>query len=264
MDQGVAQIPTGLSSSIRGEVTIRDRQDHVLDANGKATNTTLGSLIADFADYSTLTSTPAPLMDLTNGCGGVIGRPLKNGDLKRLRVGSLTLKGSSIGDVHPTETSTGVYSSMSAQLLMAQGGDASLRVVGTMMDFPAFDESLSKLSAVEVSEPKLDGTAELKSEDLVVTWKEGDGDWTVIQIVPDMPTNSNEGGGQVVCFVADKGCFTIPALAGTFLLAARSPTYSLSVERHRFHQKQIDTKSGVQIEAIAETRLTLKNGVISP
>jgi hypothetical protein len=263
MNQGAAQIPTGQSSVIRGEVTVRDRRDFALDPMGKPANSTLGSFIADFGDYSTITSTPAPLMDLGNGCGGVIGRPLRSGDVKRLRIGSLTLKGSPMGDVVPTETSTGVYASMGPQPFMASGGDASLRVVGTMSEFPAFDESLAKLASVDVNAPKTDGTAVLKMDDLYTGWTQGDSDWMLIQVVPNTPANT-EGGGQVVCFVADKGCFTFPALAATFLLASQSPTFNMSIERHRYKADALDAKSSVEVELIAETRLTLKNGVITP
>jgi hypothetical protein len=263
-NQGVAQLPLAVTVPIRGSLTIKDRIDKTVDAAGKPGNTTLGMVVAYFGDYSTVTSTKSPLRDLSEGCVGVIGRPL-NSSATPLPLASLAIKGTAKGDVLATRTSTGVFTLASADPLMQ--GIGSVHAVGSMesgMSFPAFDQAIDAVITMEVTEPPSDGKAELKDQDLTFSWVKGAGDWAEIDIVPVMTDTQMAKGGQVSCFVPDNGCFTVPKDATMFLLASQANRYTASVERHHYVGATLDARTHLDLETIAEFRLTLLNGVLAP
>jgi len=228
-------------------------------------NATLGMMTADFGDYSTISSTASAEMDLTQGCVGIISRPVRSGMVKPLKLQSLTLKGTSKGELMATATSTGVYSLSQSQPLMLDV--PSVRVVGVMAAmnaFPSFDQAVDVVTPMEVTGPASSGAAELKNEAFTVTWTAGQSDWAEIDIIPVLKDTTMSNGGQVVCFVPDSGCFSVPAMASTFLLASLADVYTVSVARHRYVATMLDARSGVEVDAIAEWRLSLKNGVLAP
>lgn len=255
------QVPTEVPGMVRGSVTVLDRSDFTLDDQGKPRSDVQGRIAATFADFSAVTSTKSGLTPLGDTCVGTISRPTQSGDLVRLDLDTLVVTGLSAGDVHPMRTGPGVYTAVQASLLL-QGAN-SIRVTGTEASggFPAFDEMLTGIAPLEVMTPKSDGTAELTVDDLPVEWTAGNGDYVVVTV---SPKESMSDGGVVTCFVQDDGCFILPAAATTFLLAAQTPQYTLSVERHRHRSVRLQPETTLEIEVVAEHRATLVNGVIGP
>jgi hypothetical protein len=266
-NQGVPQLPQRLTGAakILGTITLRDRIDRSVDPTGAPMQIQLGTLTADFGDYSAISSTASAEMDLTEGCVGIISRPVRTGMVKPLGLQNLSVKGTAKGEILATSTSTGVYSISQHDPLMANV--ASVEIVGVtagMGSFPSFDQMIKVVTPMEATEPKSDGTPELKNQAFTVGWVAGDSDWAEVDVTPVLKDMTMSNGGQVACFVPDTGCFTVPAMAATFLLAAQADVYTVSIQRHRYVATMLGAGSGVEAEAISEWRLSLKNGVLAP
>ena len=69
-------------------------------------------------------------------------------------------------------------------------------------------------------------------------------------------------GGQVICQVADTGCFDLPVGAAAFLRADNAATYTVSVKLFRYGSELIDPDHLLEVEAVAETRFTMTPGAV--
>lgn len=255
--------PTGTSRVIRGSVTLRDRRDETLDADGQPTGLVEGRVIASFADFSTVTSTPSALMALGSTCVGIISRPVSSGRPVRLDVANLEVSGSAAGVLAVTRTSTGVFSSSGAAPLLPGAGELSFRA-GAGAVFPGFDERVPPVEPLSLLQPAASPVSLLEPEGLDVTWAPGSGDYVALSIAPVREDGSAEGGGQVVCVAADDGCFVVPPAAVAFLLASQTGRYTLSVERGRTLAFELDSGAGLELAVLSEVRVTLENGVLGP
>jgi hypothetical protein len=242
-----------------GFVTVRDTFDQTDDTAGAVQALRRGRLQAGFADLTSVTSTPAQVMALGPHCFGLVSRPVRSGDAVPLAMGELRVEGTARGVVRATEVSTGTYVAAGEPLL---GGEA-LRFVGTAaapVAFPGFDQTLPALRAdVMRSAPAADGLAALTVDALPVRWTPAGADWVEVALEPE--TDQVDDGGQVICRVADTGCFDVPVAATNFLLAGNALRYTLSVSLHRYVALEPEAGAVLELEASSEVLLTLDNGV---
>ena len=242
-----------------GFVTVRDVFDQSDDDTGAVQATRIGRVQAGFADLTAVTSTPAQVMALGPACFGLVSRPVRGGQSAPLAMGEIRVEGTARGTVLASEVGAGTYVAVGAPLL---GSDA-LRFVGAADPAAArraFDEALAALRGdVQLTAPAADGAAELTVEALAVRWSKAGADWVEITLEPE--ADQVDDGGLVVCRVVDEGCFDVPIAATNFLLSSNAPTYSLSVQLHRYRAVEPEAGALLEVEAVAETRLTLDNGV---
>jgi hypothetical protein len=257
-DDTPPEIAAVTQTAIRGVVTLRDRRDRTLDAGGTAQDVIQGRLSATFGDFSTVTSTPSSLSVL-GPCVGVVSRPTSSGQVRRLDLEQLTVRGTALGDIIAMRASAGFYQSSEMRLFMPGAG--SLTFVGTEMagGFPAFEEAIEAVDTIALDAPNADA-AELLIDPLELRWAAGDGDYVDVTISPEEMEQT--GGGQLLCIVRDDGCFTIPSEANTFLLASQTERYTLSIQRHRYRALHPNADTTLELDVISEELLTLKNGVL--
>ncbi|MCA9550133.1 MAG: hypothetical protein KC933_08865 [Myxococcales bacterium] len=240
-------------------MSIRDILDQTDDEAGVPQTVRSGRLQAGFADLSAVTSTPAQVMPLGPSCFGLISLPVKSGQSEPLTMAEIRVEGTARGSVLASQASPGTYVAVGDPLL---GADA-LRFLGTAdpsTPFPGFDEALPALrSDVMLSVPAADGTAALTVDAFPVRWTPAGADWVEITLEPK--SDQVEDGGLVVCQVKDEGCFDVPVAATNFLLAGNAETYTLSVQLHRYRGVEPEAGAFLEVEAVAETRLTVDNGV---
>lgn len=251
----------GSSASQVGFVQVRDTWDRSWDADGNPKDLHIGRLQAGFTDLSTVTSTPAQVMSLSEVCFGLISRPVRTGQAAPISVQEVRVEGTARGTILASPAGVGTYVAVGEPLLGA--GEQPLRfvVTSTAAD-PGFalDEVLDSLrSTVSLTAPDPAAPLALTTGLYPLRWSAAGADWVEISIAPE--GDGINDGGQVVCRVADTGCFDLPASATAFLLSANALSYTLSVQLQRYQALETDSAHFVELEILAETRLTLENGV---
>ena len=239
----------------QGRVTIRDVVDTTFDDRDEPQDVQTGRVQASFASV-TAESTPAVTSELGPNCIGVTSRPGNDGEQTALAAGTVTVTGLNRSPITVTEMN-GVYVDGGAPLL--DGADANVAIEADGGSFVAFSASIPVATPLEVRTPALDGTGELAFGELVFAWTAGQADYVLIEVSPDV---DDRNGGQVICQVPDDGCFTLPALATTFLLASDAPTYTVSVQRANLRVVEPDSMSAVEATVVSQVRGTLVSGVL--
>ena len=244
-----------------GFVTLTDVRDRTVDENGQRRRVDAGRIQAGFADRSTVTSTPAQIMPLGLACFGLISRPVRSGQTRPLDMESVRVEGTARGEVVAPQTRSGTHVAAGDPLLGT--GDESLRFVATATaadGFVSFDVMLDGLrGTVDLTTPDPSAPADLTQEAYPIRWAPAGADWVEIVVTPE--GRDIDDGGQVVCRVADDGCFDLPAAATAFLLSGNVDHYTMSVALHRYGALEPTDETFVGVEAVAQTRLTVDNGL---
>ncbi len=241
----------------RGTVTIRDDVDTTLDDQGAPRDNRTGRVTAVFQRV-TVASVPPMVDELGVRCLGVTSRGV-DGEETLQGVGTITVDGLAPGAlaIEPRADLRYVFP-ISTPL---DGAAANVDLSAPGATFSGFTGSIPSIAPLALLEPPAAGTGELLFGELVVRWTPGSADYVEIQISPDVNTIESQGG-QVVCQVADDGCYTVPAMATTFLLAADVPTYTVAVRRTNARLVEPDPDTVVELEVVSEARFTIQNGVL--
>ena len=241
----------------RGSVTIRDVVDTSLGSDGEQLDIRQGRIQGNFGTV-TATGAAARLQDLGLSCVGLTSLPAV-GTTVRQTAGALRIEGLADGDVIVEPDGSTRYIETGAPYFGAAG--PTLRASAPGGDFPGFSIDVPAVQTLQLRAPATDGTARLLPGELVVEWSAGDADFVEVRVTPvsDEPSIS---GGQVICRVADDGCFTLPASATSFLLSNNTRTYTFRVQRANVRVAMPDAETAVQMSALSEVRATLQNGVL--
>jgi len=140
------------------------------------------------------------------------------------------------------------------------GAEAQLMVGAAGDVFGAFSTSIDAVEPLGLESPAVDGTGLLETGELRFQWNGANADYVEIRLAPitDDPLVS---GGQLICQVADDGCYDLPASATSFLLSSNTTTFSLSVQRINAAVVTPDANTAVRVSVVTEVRATLQNGV---
>jgi hypothetical protein len=257
-EQGLPpEVPSEVDGRLRGSVVVLDQRDFTLDNEMKPRSNLQGRISASFADFSAVSTMPSLLMPLGDTCVGLVSRPVSMGQVVRIDLESLVIRGTKAIDMEPMRTSTGTYVSVTNALILDP--NASVQITGDagLNSFTSFDETLPAITPMEVTAPLRDGTPWLETSYLTIEWVPGDGDYVQVTVSPDMTMST---GGSVTCIVEDDGCFELPTSAATFLLAAQTPYYELNVARHRYRSVRLAEETTLELQVVSQQRLSLRNG----
>jgi len=253
--------PIASSAARAGFVLVQDSWDRRQDDTGVRKDVRTGRVQAGFVDLSTVTSTPAAVMPLGDVCFGLVSRPVSSGRATPVPVTEVRVEGTARGTIRASRAGPGSYVAAGDPILGA--GEGTLRFVVSATAAPGFDgvdlELPSLLGSVELSAPDPNAPPALTTDPYPVRWTPAGADWVEIQISPER--DEVDDGGQVICRVADVGCFDIPVAATAFLLSGNADHYGLSVELHRYRGVEPVAGHLVEVEAVAQTELTIDNGV---
>lgn len=244
-----------------GFVTVQDTWDRTVDDTGVVRDLRTGRVQAGFADRSTSTSTPAQVMPLGEVCFGVLSRPVGGGSATPLSVSEVYVEGTARGTIRASRAGPSTFVAVGEPLLGEGGAELTVVVTSTSADgFPSVQGTLTSLrSRPELSSPDPLAPASLLNEPYPVRWTPSGADVVEITVTPG--DDAVDDGGQVVCRVADTGCFDLPVAATAFLLAGNATQYTFSVSQQRFAEESPDAEHLLSLEVASETRLTLGNGV---
>lgn len=242
--------PISPDRDLRGFVVIRDVVDVRIDPDGTKRNVRMGLVQGGFGDFWAATSSVASLLPLGPRCVGVTSRAQTAGRVP-LRLAGLVVDGTGRGRIVVHEITPGTFVSSGTPLL--QGADV-LEVRGDQGSFPGFTAKLASLVPI-VPVPSDEAVG---PDGLEVFWMPSDTDWVEITLSP--PATASRSGGQVVCRVADTGCYAIPAAATSFLLTDDGSHYTLTVDRVRYRVVEPDLNSAVEISVRTRHHSTLQRG----
>ena len=241
----------------RGSVRIRDIVDTTWDEQDQTQDIQLGRIEANFGTITSTGASPT-LVDLGLECVGVVSLS-QPGSSMRTGVGTLLVEGLAEGPVSLEPGANGVYIRSSAPQLA--GASPMLTISAPGADFGGFQGSLPPVGAVELFEPATDGTGRLTTGELVFGWTPGSADYLELRISPDSADPAVRGA-QVICQIADDGCYTLPASATSFLLSNNTRSFTLSLQRTNVRVLEPDAERAVRLGVISELRATLRNGVM--
>lgn len=250
--------PVSTAASRVGFVQIRDTWDRTWDDFGVPRDVRTGRLQAGFVDRSTVTSTPAAVMPLSEVCFGLISRPVRTGSALPLAVTEVQVQDTSRGTIVASPAGPGTYIAVGEPILGEGQGD--LRFVVNSTSTPGFglDQPLPSLSSdTGWTQPDPNLPQTLEPGQLPLRWTAGGADWIELTITPK--SDGVDDGGQVICRVADTGCFDVPGSVTAFLLAGNAPHYTMTLQSYRYRALETSTDHFVELEVISETRLTLDN-----
>lgn len=253
--------PSASNATQTGFVQVIDTWDRSQDDQGQPKDIRTGRLQAGFADLSTVTSSAAQFTTLSEVCVGVVSRPVREGRALPVAVSEVRVEGTARGTILATRAGPGTYIAVGDSVL--GDGQGTLRFVVTATGAPGFevDQMMPSMrGTVQLSLPEIARPADLTTDAYPLRWTSANADWVTISVRP--LGGDVEDGGQVVCQVADTGCFDLPVAATNFLLASNRSQYSMTVQLHRYLSVEPTGDTLVEVEAVAETRLTLNNGVI--
>ncbi len=253
--------PIASNETQTGFVQVIDSWDRTQDDQGQVKDIHVGRVQAGFADLSTVTSSAAQITTLSEVCVGVVSRPVRDGRAMPIAVTEVRVEGTARGTILASRAGPGTHIAVGSSIL--GDGQGTLRFVVTATGAPGLeiDQMMPSLrGTVVLSEPDVARPADLTTDRYPLRWTSAGADWVTISVRPlgaDV-----EDGGQVICRVADTGCFDLPVAATNFLLASNRSQYSMTVQLHRYSSIEPSADTLVEVEAIAETRLTIDNGVI--
>lgn len=232
----------------QGSVRVRDTVDEREASAGQR-----GQITASFFDLSAQTATIAKVMPLSEYCGGILSLPDSSG-AQALSVGALSIDPSADGtlDIPETKAGSGRYVVVRPNSLLPDAD--ALTATATAGSFPAFGLSAPIPAPVGLTAPTQGG--EIDAGGMELSWAAGGGDFVEIELTPDERA-AGQVGGQVICQVADTGCYSLPASVFVFLLQSGSPTYTLTVRRRIVRTKELSADTALQLETATEHRITL-------
>lgn len=259
---GAQATPIASNAPRSAVIRARDVWDRTVDeTTGQAKDLRSGRLQAGFADLSTVTSSPAVTMPLGEHCFGLVSRPVRRGQATPIFVSEVRVEGTARGPIQATRAGPGTFIANGEPIL--GDGEGNLRFVVSSTAGPGFDgvdETLAGLRGdVGLTAPDPYAPPGLTTDVYPVRWSAAGADWVEITFTPEQ--DGVDDGGQVICVVADQGCFDLPVAAAAFLLSGNADGYTMSVELHRYRGVERDAEHVLEVEAVAETRLTVPNGV---
>ncbi len=101
--------PVSTTASRVGFVQIRDTWDRTWDDFGVPRDVRTGRLQAGFVDRSTVTSTPAAVMPLSEVCSGLISRPVRMGSATPVAVSEVQVQDTARGTILASAAGPGTY-----------------------------------------------------------------------------------------------------------------------------------------------------------
>ncbi|MEM7678455.1 MAG: hypothetical protein AAF449_20890 [Myxococcota bacterium] len=240
----------------QGSVTIRDVFDTSLDEAQNPRDLQQSRIQAAFGTVTATAGDPA-LIDLGRNCVGVVSRP-QLGMTTIEAAGELNISGLAEGPVTVEPNANQVYSRVGTPQF--SGADDQLMIAAAGDAFDAFSTSIPVVDPLQLMAPGVDGTARLETGELRFQWNGANADYVELRLAPitDDPLVS---GGQVICQVADDGCFDLPASATSFLLSSNTTTFSMSVQRTNVQLLMPDADTAIRVVVVSEVRATLLNGV---
>ena len=241
----------------RGNVTIRDVVDTTLNEQGQSVDLQEGRIQASFGTV-TATGAPPATIEWSFRCAGVVSRSSTSDSVERQNVGSLTVAGVAGGPLVVDPVAVGSYVRLGALLLLDATETIDVSAPGA--GFVAFSTQISRVAPLLVQEPATDGTGALEAGELEIRWEPGSGDYVELRIEPVF-TEGSLSGGQVICQIADDGCFRLPVSATNFLLSSNTPTFSMSMQRTNLQVLEPAADTAIRVSVVSEVRATLQNGV---
>jgi len=244
---GEVRLPTESEAAALGTVKIRDLDRRPVDAFGAPTPTFIGSQLT--AIFRTITSTGSEPEGLVLGsCVGVIGLSGLDEDTPE-DIGPLTFafpdEERSLVATDPN-TNPRYFSNLVGTSILPSTGSATV-TGGGAGSFPPFSISAGTVRPLRITSPTTDGSFSIPSTGFRIRWNADPGsDFVQLTVSPVRRQGAEGSGGQLVCTLADTGCFGLDANHVNFLRQAGVEAYNATLRRVR--GQRIEVAEGVEVE----------------
>ncbi len=250
---GEVRLPNESEAGALGTVKVRDLDRRPIDAFGARTPGFSGSQLTGI--FRTITSTGAEPDGLVLGsCIGVIGLPEQDEDTPE-DIGPLTF---SFPDEDLTlvatdpDTNPRYFSNLVGVSVLPVAGSSTVSGGGNG-SFPPFTISAETVRPMRVSAPPIDGSFTLPSTGFRMRWNPDESsDFVQLTVAPIRRRGDEGTGGQLVCTLADTGCFGLDANHVNFLRQAQVEAYNATIRRVRGARIEIAQGVEVELEVLSE------------
>lgn len=251
---GNVRLPNASEAVALGTVKVRDLNRRPVDAFGvRAPGFEGGQLTAIFRTI-TSTGAEAPTLPLGSSCVGILGRSQLDEtvpeDIGQV-VFELEGREESMTASQP-QTNPRYFRNLVRESILPVSEDATVRGGGNG-SFPPFEISTGTLRSLEVSSPPLDGSFVLPATGFRVRWEPDErSDFVELTISPVRRAGDGTTGGQVVCLLADTGCFGLAANQVNFLRQSQVDAYNATLRRVRGERVELADQVEVEMEVLSE------------
>ncbi len=246
----------------QGRVALTDEVDSTIDDEGTPRSIERSRTQASFAAQTNpeADSSPAEL-ELSDQCIVVVSRPPPGPLVPSIDqdVGTLTISGPASGPWRLSPLADGSYNRTDSPVYETAAD--LIEVEGEGGSFGAFSATVPSVTPLLLTAPTLDGSGAILPGELTFEWVAGEADYVEIRVSPVF-NDPRRSGGQVICVVADDGCFNLPSAATRSLRADNTATYIMSVQRTNVRLVMPDPDRVIKISAISRVRATLVYGGI--
>ena len=226
--------------------------DELVEIDAEGNTATYSDIQAHFDDFSEFDPGLTPVVALGPACVGTLGVPVSEGSLIPLSVDELILSSPTLEELRMEQDDAGMFAPVSLDAMFPETGGEPLHIEVTGGDgdgtFPSFEET------VETPFPIEDVAVDYKGNGtLDITWAPSESTY----FEATLRTNDTSGvDNRLRCFfLADDGCFTVPAEAMDWVRSGGVTDFTLLVERHTTIFSIIEDNALLQIDALRSIRI---------
>ncbi len=227
------------------ELDTEDRQNRYSD------------ITVHFDDFSNFDEGLTPVVPFGATCVGTLGKPVPEGELVRLKVERVTLSSTTMGDVLLEPDTDDGFAPLSLEKMFPPKGTETIQIDVVAADgddsFPSFAETIDVPRSIEDVHPEMQGDGTLE-----IDWAPSDSTYFEITLRTLLSGGGSGQDNRLRCyFLADDGCFIVPAEAMDWLRSGGDTEFSLLVERHWLKISNVGENAVSQIDALRSIKFNI-------